>query len=548
MRHLKFLFSLLLVLPLLTMAVETTYAAQHKKSAYHHKKKGHYNYARTKSNATKTIAAITEDSLLNVPTEKKEIVYNDKDIPLDYVIKLDSSLQDYQAASINRVQLCDEDTFKGEVLPDSVYMARLASIPSIMELCYNSIVRDYINLYTVRKRKLTSFILGQRDYYFDMFTDALDSEGMPLELRNLAVIESALNPKAYSPAGASGLWQFISSTGSMYGLKINSLVDERRDPVRSTRAAAKYLKHLYGIYNDWTLVIAAYNCGPGNVNKAIRRAGGSKDYWVIYEYLPKETRGYVPAFIAANYVMNYYQEHNICPKTINRPIAVDTVQVRDKVHLKQIADVLDIDMETLRTLNPQYRKDIIPGGYPYTLTLPANKLTQYEMYRNTILAYEVPGYNKNRIYVEPTHHYVAAANTKNKKKKPVKQGEKEQIADSTKLMPADSIAPVEQNVEKMLASNQPIAKAKNVTAKQTNKNSVSATKAKEKEADKNKTKQQEETGSKSEVVEQYKVKQGDTLYSIAHNKHVTVVKLRKWNSLSNDNLRIGQTILVKKQK
>jgi membrane-bound lytic murein transglycosylase D len=245
-------------------------------------------------------------------------------------------------------------------------------------------------------------MLGIGKYYLPIFEQALDAAHLPLELKYLPVIESALNPTAFSRAGASGLWQFMYATGKVYGLQGNSLVDERRDPIKSTDAAVRYLKDLYTIYNDWTLVIAAYNCGPGNVNKAINRSGGKRDYWAIYNYLPQETRGYVPAFIAAAYTMNYYKEHNFCPANIETPVSCDTLMLNERVHLIQIAEVLNIDLSVLRSLNPQSRRDIIPGnGLPYTLCLPQTHINSFLSRKEEILAYKSEELNRHRIIIEP---------------------------------------------------------------------------------------------------------------------------------------------------
>ena len=230
-------------------------------------------------------------------------------------------------------------------------------------------------------------MLGASNFYTPIFEEALEAYGLPLELKYLPVIESALNPQATSHAGAAGLWQFMVATGKHYGLEVNSLVDERRDPIKSSYAAAQYLRDLYKIFGDWSLVIAAYNCGPENINKAIHRANGEADYWKIYPYLPRETRGYVPAFIAANYVMNYYCEHNICPMRTKLPAKTDTIVVTKDVHLKQIAEVCGIDIDELRTLNPQYRRDIVNGSNkPSIIRMPATAT-------NTFIANEDSIYN-----------------------------------------------------------------------------------------------------------------------------------------------------------
>lgn len=224
---------------------------------------------------------------------------------------------------------------------DEVYIQRLSKIPTDIEMPYNQVVRSYINMYTQRRRQLVENMLGMSLYYMPIFEEALERKGLPLELRYLPVIESALNPDAVSRAGATGLWQFMLPTARGLGLEVNTLVDERRDPYASSEAAASYLKQLYEMYHDWSLAIAAYNCGPGNVNKALRRAGGeNKDFWAIYYLLPQETRGYVPAFIAANYVMTYYNEHNISPALARRPIITDSIHIAKRVHFKQISTCL----------------------------------------------------------------------------------------------------------------------------------------------------------------------------------------------------------------
>jgi membrane-bound lytic murein transglycosylase D len=225
----------------------------------------------------------------------------------------------------------------------------------------------------------------------------LDAYDLPLELRYLPVVESALNPKALSRRRASGLWQFILSTGKLYGLENNSLVDERRDPIKSTWAAARYLKDLYTIYKDWNLALAAYNCGPGNVNKAIRRAGGATDYWEIYHFLPRETRGYVPAFIAANYIMTYYCEHGICPMKSELLLATDTIQINKDLHLQQVAEVCGMDIEQLRSLNPQFKKDIVPGNSKiYALRLPNNQISQFIDKQDSIFVHKTDKYLNKR--------------------------------------------------------------------------------------------------------------------------------------------------------
>ena len=302
--------------------------------------------------------------------------------------------------------------------PDSVYLQRLSKINSIIRLPYNNIIRNHIHVYTIKQRDKFSAILGLKDYYFPMIEDVFDSYGLPAELKYMAVIESALNPNAVSRVGATGLWQFMYSTGRFYGLTINSVVDERRDPLKSTHAAAKYIKDLYNIYNDWILVIAAYNCGPGNVNKAIRRSGNKKDYWEIFYRLPRETRGYIPQYIAATYAVNYYSEHNIKPLPLNIPVATDTIMVNKDIHLTQISEVMGIPLGELRALNPQYRTGLVPGSSkPQALTLPMNHLGDYIDLNDTIRGYKSDVYlNKSNLIADPSHTSYLPADIKGKTK------------------------------------------------------------------------------------------------------------------------------------
>jgi membrane-bound lytic murein transglycosylase D len=309
------------------------------------------------------------------------------------------------------------DSVIGE-FPDSVYEERITKINSIINLPFNSIIRNHIHVYTVKKLEAFQAILGLSDYYFPMIEDIFDSYGLPAELKYMAVIESALNPNAVSRMGATGLWQFLYSTGKMYGLTINSVVDERRDPVRATHAAARYIRDMYNIYHDWILVIAAYNCGPGNVNKAIRRSGNRKDYWQIYYRLPRETRGYIPQFVAAAYAINYYKEHHIQPLPVNIPIAVDTIMINKDIHLSQISEVMDLPLGELRALNPQYRTGLIPGSSrPLSITLPMTHIGDFIDLADTIRNHkpEVFLSNKN-ITVNPSRSTYYPPDVKGKTK------------------------------------------------------------------------------------------------------------------------------------
>lgn len=281
-------------------------------------------------------------------------------------------------------------------LPDSVYKARLQALPCVIELPYNERVRGFILRYVKRSPKQVARLMRMSEYYFPIFEEALGRYNLPYELRCVPIIESALNPTARSHAGAAGLWQFMPATAKLYGLEVNSLVDERMDVHKSTEAACRFLSNMYAIYHDWNLVIAAYNCGSGNVNKAIRRANGKRDFWSIYPFLPRETRNYVPIFIAANYAMNYGQEHGICKAPIEKTMITDTICTTRRLHLQQVSENLGIEMDELRRLNPQYSRDILPGGNAYSLCLPSEKMGLYIDQEDSILSYKADSLINNR--------------------------------------------------------------------------------------------------------------------------------------------------------
>lgn len=328
--------------------------------------------------------------------------YESIDIPMGLTYPTDSLLSEWKAR--NYLTYHSDDCTTATASPfftEEEYIDRLSRIPSIMEMPYNDVIRKFIDFYTERIREKVSYMLGAANFYVPIFEEALDAYGLPMELKYLPVIESALNPSAVSRAGASGLWQFMIGTGKIYGLESNSLVDERRDPIKASWAAARFLKELYELYGDWNLVIAAYNCGQGNVNKAIRRANGQKDYWAIYNYLPKETRGYVPSFIAANYVMTYYCDHNICPMETALPADTDTLHINRNLHFEQIADICGIGLEEIKALNPQYKKNIIPGNTKtYVLRLPMSKISAFIDNQDTVYAHRADVLFSNRRTVE----------------------------------------------------------------------------------------------------------------------------------------------------
>lgn len=420
---------------------------------------------------------------------------------------------------------------------DSVYTQKLCSMPTEMELSYNSVVKKYIDMYADRKREQVSYMLTLGDYYFPMFEQALDRQGLPLELKYLPVIESALNPAAVSRAGATGLWQFMLPTGKSYGLEVNSLVDERRDPYKSTDAAALYLKDLYAIYGDWNLVIAAYNCGPGNVNKAIARSGGKRDYWEIYNQLPRETRGYVPAFIAANYIMSYYADHNICPAhPYNTNLALDTVKVNTRIHLEQIAGVLEIPMNEVRRLNPQFKKDVIPGDFKaYSLVLPSEKIYAFIDKGTEITNFQRSQYLTHRSNTEEYlkgYELSTSGNSANVYYSVRKGDNLSSIAHKngislTQLKSWNGLKSSRIGIGKRL-----IVGHREVAPVEENKEKTTTMLA------------EETSGSVEQINQYYRVKKGDTLGKIARENGVNISQLKSWNGLKSTRIDVGDQLIV----
>lgn len=439
--------------------------------------------------------------------------------------------------------------------PDSIYIQRLQSIPSVMELTYNPIVRNWIHVYTKKRRENVEFMLGLSEYYFPLFEEALEEKGLPNELKYLPIIESALNPRAVSRVGATGLWQFMYSTGRMYNLTINSYVDERRDPRKASMAAAQFLKDLYGIFKDWTLVIAAYNCGPGNVSKAIRRTGGKRDFWELYYFLPRETRGYVPAFIAATYTMNFHEEHNLYARPIDFPLATDTVMVNENLHFKQVSEVLNIPLKELHTLNPQYRREIIPGSTrkPLVLTLPIRNTGDFVAMQDSIFKYKDSLYfNNSKIIKKPgkSHYVHQVPSGMDKLYYTVKPGDNLGYIAEWYHTRASNIRYWNGLRGNTIRSGQkltiyvPKGKAK----KYKNINRLSFAEKQNKKGGGTSAMASSNTTSRDDSYVYYKVKSGDTLWEIARKyPGVSDYDLRKLNGISGRNLRPGQMIKIKKK-
>ena len=309
-------------------------------------------------------------------------------------------------------------------VPDSVIAKRLKQLHTVIPMTYNDAVRSYIRLYLRVMSKKLDVMVSLCEMYHPMFEETLAKYGVPEELKYLTIVESAMNPMATSRVGAAGLWQFMYRTGKNYDLEVNSVVDQRRDPYASTVAAARYIRDLHSIFNDWTLAIAAYNCGPGNINKAIARSGGKTDFWEIYNFLPRETRGYIPAFIAATYVMKYYPEHGIKPHKIELPMRTDTIELKQDVFYCYVKDFVDIDEDELRTLNPQYKTDFIPASTGnYAINIPAEKIHQFIQFEDSIYAHTRDSLSKKPVVVAPTGKSSTPSSGSSTVYHKVKQGE-----------------------------------------------------------------------------------------------------------------------------
>ena len=385
------------------------------------------------------------------------------------------------------------------VFPREVYLDRLRRLPNLIEMPYNDVVQDYIDQYTGRLRRSVSFMLGVQNFYVPIFEEALEAEGVPLELKYLPVVESAFDPMATSRVGAAGIWQFMVPTAKHYGLTVNSLLDERRDPIKSSQAAARYLKDLYKSFGDWTLAIAAYNCGRNNVLKAIKRAGGARDYWAIYPYLPRETRGYVPAFIAANYVMNYYCDHKIPPMKTIAPAETDTVTVSRNLYLAQVAAACNLDVETVQAMNPQYRAGVVPGNsQPCALRLPVQSIDRFLQLGDSI-------YN---------------------------------------VAPAAEVAERREEVEPAELTAQP----NNTTTRQSRRQALAEERRERRERRAAAAAERKKRKSKcahAEEPSEVDIRQGDTLSEIARRNNTTVEKLQKMNNLNGSAIRAGKKLRVK---
>lgn len=468
----------------------------------------------------KTLLLALAASFMTATAQTDEItVHNDQngrdeviDLPEGMSVSCDSLINEWMAKKYLYPDTTCANPDYNPTFTTEEYQERLRRLPVVMEMPYNSVVQKFIDQYSGRLRRTVSYALGAGNFYIPIFEEALDYYGLPLELKYLPVIESALEPKAKSPAGAVGLWQFMLATGKRYDLKVNSLIDERQDPYKSSWAAARYLRDLYKIYRDWNLVIAAYNCGPTNVNKAIHRANGVRDYWTIYPYLPSETRGYVPAFIAANYIMNYYCEHNICPMKTKLPITTDTVTIMRDLHMQQVAELCNIDVEAIQALNPQYRTQLIPGSSgPMTLRLPTETLNTFIDLKDSVYNYRVDELLTRRSCVEVDDR-----------------------------LDNRSVASKRRAARQQSASESSSSSRRSASKSSSRKSSRSSSSKSSSRSSRSSRKSKKEKSSASATV-----RKGDTLIEIAHRNGTTVEKLRKKNKIKGNMIKPGQKLKVK---
>ena len=454
------------------------------------------------------------------------------DVPEGMLVEIDSLLNLYNSRTYLNEQDCNFDNTNPEYSKET-YVERLRRLPTVMEMPYNEVVRKFIDRYAVTLRRSVAYMLGASNFYMPIFEQALEANNLPLELRYLPVIESGLHPTVSSPAGASGLWQFMVESGKQYGLEINSLVDERRDPIKSSYAAAQLLKDLYKIYGDWNTVIAAYNCGPGTINKAMHRAGGSTDYWTIYKYLPKETQGYVPAFIAANYIMNYYCEHNICPMRTELPLKSDTIMVTRDVHFKQIAGVTGISIDELRTLNPQYRRDIVNGSSkPSVIRLPQEYVAQFIDKEDSIYAFDA-----NRLLTKRSEVAITQADTQPQATPHTAYTQPRTGYTQSRTSRAAATRSYQRTTAAQARQGRQAAQTTRQHGRGSRRQQVAQQQQQRGRGQRGKAARQQ---SQSVTIEK-----GQTLSSLARKHGTTVDKLRKLNGIKGDNIRAGKQIRVK---
>jgi len=443
--------------------------------------------------------------------------------------------------------LVDDTT--GVVFSDSLIYQRLRAINTVVPLAYNNAVKRWIELYMYKRKKSSSVLMGLSQYYYPLMQEVFDKYGVPEELIYLTIIESGLNPIAVSPMGATGIWQFMHGTGKAYGLEVNTFVDDRRDPLKATDAAARHLKDLYNIFNDWGLAISAYNCGAGNVRKAIARSGGKRDFWGVRPYLPKETQNYFPAYIAALYLATYHNQHGIPSAKISIPFTVDTIMIHQELHFQQIADVLEIDIEELKTLNPQYKRLVIPAySEPYPLRLKNQDLIKYLELKDSIYNYKYGEFfTPIKVYQGMFTGEAITATDYKKMYHVVKS--KETLASISKKygLSVNELKQMNKLKSNYVKPSQRLFVGYEYTGAKlaVNQDSTNVVVSPDSLATSRQTENQQVKESDPSKATIYIVKKGDTLSSVARAHGITLKQLADYNNIKNVNsVSIGQKLKI----
>ncbi len=484
---------------------------------------------------------------------KKSFVKNDLAIRVDSLWMNELTSLDIYDDLTKDIQTINKDVTVDQELPTELLKQRLQVMneKSPFEIEYNQGLENIIKSFLKNRKKSFSRLMALSEYYFPIFEDAFAKQNVPLEIKYLAVVESALNPKAVSKMGATGLWQFMYGTGKQYDLKIDSYIDERSDPLKATAAASEYMTKMFSVFGDWELVLASYNSGPGNVTKAIRRSGGKTKYWDIRNFLPKETQGYVPAFLATMYLFEYHKEHGINPeRAVVKNFETDTIRIKEKMTFKQIADLLDMPQSQLELLNPSYKLKVVPyyQNEQHFLRLPKDKIATFVANEDKIYAYAK--YDSG-IYKMPSR--LAQKLTPKLKAKPVKVPEPLDL-ESYIVQKGDNLSSIAQKYDVAVAdikewnnlkSNALVLgrslkiKPKDLvskTAQEVVKKPVETAVASAESSDKN------------EIEVEYVVKSGDNLGNIAKKFGVTLAELKEWNKLNSNNLALGKSLIVSKKE
>ena len=521
----------------------------------------------SQENLENTISDKFEIKISYLDSIKKTFVNNELASRVDSLWMKELTSLDLYKTITEDIENVNFDAAVDYELPTELLKERLAAMDakSPFNIEYNQGLENIIKSFLKNRKKSFERLMGVSEYYFPLFEEALAKQNVPLEIKYLAVVESALNPRAVSKMGATGLWQFMYHTGKQYGLKIDSYIDERSDPLKSSEAATKYMTNMYKMFGDWDLVLASYNSGPGNVAKAIRRSGGQKNYWNIRKNLPKETQGYVPAFLATMYLYEYHKEHGMVPQRATvQHFATDTIMIKQQLSFKQIGDLLDVPVAQLQLLNPSYKLNVIPFYKDQSnfLRLPQDKIAIFASNESQIYAYAEHELNKRERPFTSTRALAAKDSSSSSTKSSngskttyykVKRGDnlgslankydvstsqikKWNNLKSNTIAYGKSIKIITNGTEvKSLkkesiiddAPSEIISKNQSIVSKSA-KGETAVTRGAE----------------SKENVSSYLVQKGDNLYTIAQKYNVTVAELQEWNNISNDNLQYGASLQI----